>query len=32
MNQANCEELLRRLEIGIGLASDEVMNTKKRFV
>ena len=32
MNQANCEEVLRRLEIGIGLASDEVMNTTKRFV
>ena len=32
MNQANCEEVLRRLEIGIGLANDEVMNTTKRFV
>lgn len=29
MTQADCEELLRRVEIGIGLACDEVMGAKR---
>lgn len=30
MTQADCEEVLRRLEIGIGLARDEVMGAYRR--
>ncbi len=30
MTQANCEEVLRRVEIGIGLARDEVMGSQRR--
>jgi acetylornithine/succinyldiaminopimelate/putrescine aminotransferase len=30
MTQADCEEVLRRVEIGIGLARDEVMGSYRR--
>ena len=29
MTQADCEEVLRRVEIGVGLACDEVMGASR---